>query len=217
MARDGGLYLAALLGDDDGYRVGHLRDAERRAVARAVPARDVGLFSKRQIAARRDYLALVDDDRAVVQRRAGPEYRNQQLFGYVRVEQDGGAPHVLEARVALEHDERADALRLAVEQGLRQLLRALVYLLRAAADLPQMALAELFEHTAQLGLEQYRYDDDEGADHAAHDVRKAAKVEQVRRRADEADYQKAADKLHRPRADEQKQNSVYEESDYEYV
>ena len=80
-----------------------------------------------------------------------------------------------------------------------------------------MALAELFEHTAQLRLEQYRYDDDEGADHAAHDVRKAAKVEQVRRRADKADYHKTADKLHRPRADEQKQDSVYEESDYEYV
>ena len=34
---------------------------------------------------------------------------------------------------------------------------------------------------------------------------------------DKADYHKTADKLHRPRADEQKQDSVYEESDYEYV
>ena len=70
---------------------------------------------------------------------------------------------------------------------------------------------------AELGLEEYRYDDDERADHAPHDVREAAQLEQVRRRADESDYHEAADKLHRACADEQKKYAVYEKRYYEYI
>ena len=51
-----------------------------------------------------------DDDRAVVKRRLGREERDQQVRGYVGVEHDAGLGDLLQAGLALDHDQGPVAL-----------------------------------------------------------------------------------------------------------
>ena len=152
-----------------------------------------------------------------MERRAGPEDGDKKLFGDICLEHDGGTPYLFKARVALEHAERADALRLAVGQRLGELIRAQVDVLFITAHLPEMALAELLQHVAQFGLEEHWNDDDKGAEHLADDPGEAAQFKDVRDRPDEADDKHTAQKLHRARADKQHKDPVYQKSDYQDI
>ena len=106
LAGDGERDLAGLLGDDEGERVGLLADPERRAVARAVLLRELGVGGQREKAGGgRDALRL-DDDGAVVQRSVRGEDADQQVEREPGVEGDAVLDVVAQALLALEDDQR---------------------------------------------------------------------------------------------------------------
>ena len=82
-----------------------------------------GRLGKWEQCAGRDDRLVSDHDRAVVERAAGHEDRRQQVGGEVAVDHDAGLGDLLETRFALDHDERAVALRGQDGRGTRDFAR----------------------------------------------------------------------------------------------
>ena len=107
--------LAALLADDDDDRVGVGGDPERGPMAGPEPLGLDGQLGQRQERAGGDDLLAADDDRPVVERGPRHEDRDEQVGRQVGVEHHPRLGDLLEARLALDHDERA--MVLAGQQG----------------------------------------------------------------------------------------------------
>src|SRR2546427_65426 len=102
---DGAADRAALLRDHDHHAVVLLRQADRRAVPRAVLARQLRIGRHRQEAGRRLHATLADDDRPVVHRRAGREDVHQQVVGDRGIELDPGVDLIRQRLLALDDDQ----------------------------------------------------------------------------------------------------------------
>ena len=99
---------AGLLADHDHDRIGLLADADRRPMARPVALAVEHILRERQQHGGRHDLVAGDDHRAVVQRRAAVEDRGQQLGAQVGMDRHARVVgQVLQARVALQHDQGA--------------------------------------------------------------------------------------------------------------
>ena len=85
-------------------------------MAHAVPVRrPLGGLLERQETGRGEDLPTADDDRSIVEGRAGHEDRREELGGELPIHRDAGLAVILKACPALEDDERP-VLRFADEQ-----------------------------------------------------------------------------------------------------
>ena len=172
--------LPVLLGDDDHDRVGLLGDAERGTVARPEALGLDRRLGQRQERPGRHDPVVADDHRPVVERRFRREDRAQQVGRDVAVDHHAGLGDLLEAGLALEHDQGALAVRRQLGRGARDLGRDMdrgARLGRRQEPAEGADPADALERPAQLRLE----DDDEGeqADDGAglEDLGEQAQVE----------------------------------------
>ena len=153
--------LAVLLGDDDDDRVGLLGDPEGRPVARPEPLGVDRHLGQRQEGAGGEDRLVADDHRPVVERRPRREDRAEQIGADVGVEHHAGLRDLLEAGLALEHDQRAVAVGRQQRRRPGDLVRDVVdgpLLGRREEPVERPDPADPLERAAKLRLE----DDDEG-------------------------------------------------------
>src|SRR5581483_11230176 len=154
---------AVLLRDDDRERVRLLREPDRRAMARAERLRDVRVRREGQEAAGRGDAAVLDDERAVVDRRVGKEDARHELLRHLGVEPRADVDVLVQPDLVLEDDERADAPRGEEGDALHELLDGLV-LRDAVARRVERARADLRERPADVVLEHDEDEDERGAE-----------------------------------------------------
>src|SRR5581483_1436688 len=135
-----------LLGDDDRHAVGLLRETDGGAVARPERLRDRRVRREREEAAGGRDPPVLNDERAVVDRRARDEDARHELLRDLRLEPGSDLDVLVQVDLVLEHDERADAPRSHVGDALHQLFDRLALRdavlrgeERARADLRQRA------------------------------------------------------------------------------
>ena len=158
-------------------------------------------------------LVAADEDGTVVERRSRREDGPQQLARELGAEHHAALGHVLEAGLALEHDERPDPIRREQRRGVGDGVGHPVDLtLRARPEPAERAEAtDAFERPAQLGLE----DDDERqqADDGTglEDLREELEAEELRRRVDRVEQDDADHEAHGAGAADEAEEPVEEE------
>ena len=110
---------------------------------------------QRQEARRRGNAILLDDDRAVVQRRAGLEDRHQQVVGQRRVDRNAALDVVAQPDLPLDGDDGARPLRREHGRGHDQLLDRFVGRLLPVEVAEERRLAEVRERAPDVGLEDH--------------------------------------------------------------
>jgi hypothetical protein len=113
---------AGLLADDERDGVGLLGDADRRPVAGAHRLRERRVVREGQEAARGGDAVVLDDDRAVVEGRAGIEEGFEELAGEGGVEAAAVLDVLAQADVALDGDQGADAVLGELDGGVGELV-----------------------------------------------------------------------------------------------
>src|SRR4051812_33058239 len=104
-------YVARLFADDDRDGVCVFGDADGRAVSRAEVFRDHAVERERQKARGGRDAVAADDDRAVMQRRFGVEYRDEQVVGEFGVHLHAALYDIAQGDAALDDDECAGLRR----------------------------------------------------------------------------------------------------------
>ncbi len=129
------------------------RQADGRAMPRPELAAHTRVDGQRQEAGGRGDAVLLEDDRAVVQRRAGLEDRHQQVVGQLRVERDAALDVVAQADLTLDRDDRARLLRRQHRGRDDDFLDRLVGRFLAVEIAEERRLAEVRQRAADVGLE----------------------------------------------------------------
>src|SRR5436190_1132779 len=154
---------AVLLGDDDRERIGLLGEPDGGAVAGAERLRDGGIGGERQEAAGRGDAPLLDDEGAVVDRRAGHEDARHQLLGDLRVEARADLDVLVQPDLVLQHDEGPDPAGGHGSHALHQLLDRLA-LRDAVGGGEERARAHLRERAPDVVLEDDEDEDERPAE-----------------------------------------------------
>ena len=149
---------AGLFGHDQNERVGHLRDADARPVARAQILAQIGVLRQRQHAAGRQDASSPQDDGAVMEGRTFIKDVFQQGFRQRGVQDRAGIRHVLQ-RGLVFHDDQCAFLpgREIIHRPDDDVhVRTEIFLLKGKAPGRELAAAKELQRSAQFRLE---YDD----------------------------------------------------------
>ena len=178
-----------------------------------------GLVGERQEAARRRDAAVLDDERAVVDRRVGQEDAGDQLARHLRVEPGADVDVLVQPDLVLQHDQRADAAAGEVRHRLHQLLDRLA-LRHPVARRVERPGAHLRQHAADVVLEDDEEQHERPAEHVVQEDVDGVDLELRRQEVEAVHHRQADQHRHGARAADQVDAGVDadgEEEDVEAV